>query len=129
MIDDKEELRWLFGNAFDERFRYEAAHKEVLWSRLLRTLRTDANVQNTWAEIIRDYRDALIESADAPKKCAVDVEISAYDFDDELKDALAEWMACQKLAELGFDSFRVLVPPLNQKNIPKSPDFLASYEG
>jgi Holliday junction resolvase len=128
-MSQRPELQWLFGTTLNERLEFEVHNRNVFWSRLVRLLQSDPAAERVWAGYIAAYRDTLFNPQDAPSKVRSDIVIRASDFDGELLDAFSEWIACVKLSQLGFDSFRVVVPPANVKKAPPTPDFLAIHDG
>jgi len=118
-------LDWLFGDIFSRRLEYEAQHPEVLWSRLIRSLRQDLRAATPWCELIEAYRAVLLEPAAAPVKIAEDLQLATYDFSGKLLDAFAEVLAVLQLAKLGASQFEMVARIVDQK----TPDFLCLFNG
>jgi hypothetical protein len=123
-----DELQWLYGDLFLRRIEFERNHREVLWSQMIRKFYGRANPANYWAGLICDYRNALVNPDEAPRKLADELKVDCPDFDAALFDSYAEIGAVPKLRMLGFDSFEVLVRPGGSKS-PKTADLKARRHG
>lgn len=119
------EFDWLFGALFEERLAFEKAHPEVFWSCQIRKFAVKQNVVDYWVRLIRKYREALVNPADAPLKVADELPVTSRDFDASLFDSFAEVCAVVRLRAAGFESFQVLLRDKDKK----TPDLRASRWG
>jgi len=118
------ELQWLYGDLFLRRLEFERNHPEVPWSQMIRKLYGRPEMANYCDGLVRNYRNALVNPDEAPRKVADEFQVDSRDFDAALFDSYAEIGAVPKLAALGFDSFEVLVRP-GGPNSPKTADLKA----
>jgi hypothetical protein len=118
------ELQWLYRDLFLRRLEFERSHPEVPWSQMIRKLYGRPEMANYWDGLVRNYRNALVNPDEAPRKVADEFQVDSRDFDAALFDSYAEFGAVPKLAALGFDSFEVLVRP-GGPNSPKTADLKA----
>jgi hypothetical protein len=95
---------------------------------MIRKLYGQPNPANHWASRIGDYRNALANPDEAPRKLADELKVDCPDFDAALFDSYAEIGAVPKLGTRGFDSFEVLVRPGGSKS-PKTADLKARRHG
>jgi hypothetical protein len=123
-----DELQWLYGDLFVRRIEFERNHREVLWSEMIRKFYGRPDPANYWAGLICDYRNALVNPDEAPRKVADELKVDCPDFDAALFDSYAEIGAVPKLRTLGFDSFEVLVRPGGSRS-PKTADLKARRNG
>lgn len=121
-------LQWLYGDLFLRRIEFERNHREVLWSQMIRKFYGRPDPANYWAGLICDYRNALVNPDEAPRKLADELKVDCPDFDAALFDSYAEIGAVPKLRTLGFDSFEVLVRPGGSRS-RKTADLKARRNG
>jgi len=122
----REDLDWMFDDLLSRRRAFEIENPQIRWSKLVELLRSNQATIDAWGRQIAAFRATLINPELAPIKAASEIQVDACDFDGQLLDSLAEWMAPAKLKPFGFNSFTVLVPP-PIRNPPRTPDFSALH--
>jgi hypothetical protein len=120
-----ESLTWLFGDAFARRHEFEQAHRDKRWSKIIRLLRTDQRMIDSWGRLILHYNSLLKDPADGPAKVSADLKIAEYDFDAEIFDVFAEICAAVHLGQKGANEFE----PLKAAGTQETPDFLCQFGG
>jgi hypothetical protein len=118
-MEQQDPLQWLFGDALDQRLRYEQSDLLAGPSRLPRLLLSHQKLRLNWGNWIASYRACLRNPADAVLKVAEDLQIKCRDFDNNLLGILAEIFAVLRLADHGASDFIALLRQPHKK----MPDF------
>jgi hypothetical protein len=118
---ENEPINWLLGPILKEQAKHPRSHFLL---DALEGPRTPLLIR--WNYWIEQYRAALTNPKEAPRKACIDITAGTDDSEDKLRSFIAEIFAVLHLRHRGYTNFEVIVP--EEGKARTTPDYHADFE-